>query len=61
MDFIKLTDDTGEDVFVNPNHVTTFAPTGRGGTRIVLFGNVDTPLFVKEEPKELLRILKNCK
>ena len=61
MDIIKLADETGEEVYVNPNKITTFAKAGRGGTKIVFCGNVATPLFVKEEPKELLRILQNCK
>jgi len=61
MDIIILTDETGEEVYVNPHQITTFANAGRGGSRIVLCGKVNTPLFVKEDPKKLLRMLTHCK
>ncbi len=58
MRFIELHEDGSTiSIWVNPQKITTLAPTEKGGTRIVFNSPDETHLFVKESPQEVLDMI----
>ena len=58
MRFIELTEEGSKiSIWVNPQKITTLAPTAKGGTRIVFNSPDETHLFVKESPQEVLDLI----